>query len=200
MNGRNLRMVACVLAAAAAMAVIAYAAPPARAADEGSLRRPPDLRALVFVSSSHGLAYGPAARRMGTPAFTNIFVEPAIYRSFMQTGRWPEGTTFFMEVRAGVSHTAIGTSGSSQGELLAVEAEHKDSTRYPDGGWAYFDFGHRGEKAQAEPLPRSAQCYTCHRLHGAVEWTFTQFYPEQFDVARRMGTVRKDYDPNQKLE
>ena len=99
-----------------------------------------------------------------------------------------------------MSHTDIGTSGSSEGELLAVEAEHKDSTRYPDGGWAYFDFGHQGEKAQAEPLPRTAECYTCHRLHGAVEWTFTQFYPEQFAVAQRMGTVRKDYDPNARLK
>lgn len=199
MNRSNLRIGVCVVAAAA-MVVIAYAAPPARAGSDDGLRRPPDLRELVFLSSSQGLAYGPAVRRSATPAFTNIFVEPAIYRSFMQTGRWPEGTTFFMEVRAGVGHTAIGTSGSSQGELLAVEAEHKDSTRYPDGGWAYFDFGHRGEKQQAEPIARTAECYTCHRLHGAVEWTFTQFYPEQFAVAQRLGTVRKDYDPDAPLK
>jgi hypothetical protein len=199
MNGRNLRIAVWVIAAAAAIAVIAYSAPAARADGDGALRRPPDLRALVFLSSSHGLAYGPAARQSATPAFTNIFVEPAIYRSFMQTGRWPEGTTFFMEVREGVSHTAIGTSGNSQGALLAVEAEHKDSTRYPDGGWAYFSFGH-GEQEQAEPIPRTAECYTCHRLHGAVEWTFTQFYPEQFAVAQRLGTVRKDYDPAAKLK
>ncbi len=80
-----------------------------------------------------------------------------------------------------------------------MEAEHKDSTRYPDGGWAYFSFG-RGEQEQADPIPRTAGCYTCHRLHGAVEWTFTQFYPEQFAVAQRLGTVRKDYDPDAKLQ
>jgi hypothetical protein len=199
MNRSLFRIGLCVLAATAGIAVIAYSPPAAHAAGDGALRRPADLRELVFLSSSHGLAYGPAARHSETPAFTNIFVEPAIYHSFMQTGRWPEGTTFFMEVRAGVGHTAIGTSGNSQGELLAVEAEHKDSTRYPDGGWAYFSFG-RGEVAQAEPLPRTAECYTCHRLHGAVEWTFTQFYPEQFAVAQRLGTVRKDYDPNARLK
>ncbi len=186
------------LAAAVVTAVILYA-PPASASDD-ALQRPRDLRELVFLSSSHGLAYGPAARLLGSPAFTNIFVAPEIYKSFMQTGKWPEGTTFFMEVRKAESHTDIGTSGNSQGELLAVEAETKDSTRYPDGGWAFFDFGPGGANERGQPLARTAECYTCHRLHGAVEQTFTQFYPEQFAVAKRMGTVRKDYDPTAKLK
>jgi hypothetical protein len=191
---------ALIIVAAAAMTGIAHTATPAATGADGSLHRPRDLRELVFLSSSQGLAYGPAARTQDSPAFTNIFVEPAVYRSFMQTGKWPEGTTFFMEVRAGVGHTDIGTRGSSQGELLAVEAERKDSTRYPDGGWAYFDFGPHGDDAQAQPMPRTHECYTCHRLHGAVEWTFTQFYPEQFAVAQAKGTVRKDYDPTAPLQ
>lgn len=191
------RLRACAAAVAAASALLAYALP-VSPADNEPLQRPPDLHRLVFLSSNHGLTYGPAAHLSATPAFTNIYVAPAIYAGFMKTGRWPEGTTFFMEVRAGVDHGAIGTHGSSQGELLGVEAEHKDSTLYPDGGWAYFAFGESGHTAQA--LPRTADCYTCHRLHGAVEWTFTQFYPDQFAVAQRMGTVRKDYDPNRKLE
>ncbi len=146
MNRRNIWLGLSVIAAAAVVAAIASSQRPARADGDAALLRPPDLRELVFLSSSHGLAYGPAARASATPVFTNIFVEPAIYRRFMKSGQWPDGTTFFMEVRAGVGHTAIGTSGNSQGELLAVEAEHKDSSRYPDGGWAYFSFG-RGEKA-----------------------------------------------------
>jgi hypothetical protein len=121
------------------------------------------------------------------------------YRSFMHSGKWPDGTTFFLEVRQGVGHTAAAIQGASQGPLIGLEAEQKDSTRYPDGGFAYFDFGPGGTQERAEPLPRSASCYACHRQHGAVEWTFTQFYPEQFAVAQRMGTVRKDYDPNRKL-
>jgi hypothetical protein len=44
--------------------------------------------------------------------------------------------------------------------------------------------------------PRTASCYDCHSRHGAVEWTFTQFYPQQFEVAQKLGTVRKDYDPD----
>jgi len=197
----NLYIAASFIAAAVAAAVIACAPATVHAEGNGeTLQRPADLRELVFLSSSHGLAYGPLARLLETPAFTNIFVEPAVYRSFMKSGVWPEGTTFFMEVRAGVAHTDIGTGGNSQGALLGIEAEHKDSKRYPDGGWAYFDFGDGGRSQQGQMVPRSAQCYTCHRVHGAVEWTFTQFYPEQFAVAQRMGTVRKDYDPTLRLK
>ncbi len=76
----------------------------------------------------------------------------------------------------------------------------KDSRRNPKGGWAYFDFGPGGREQSAQMLPTSASCYGCHSRHGAVEWTFTQFYPEQFAVANAKGTVRKDYDPNVKVE
>lgn len=163
----------------------------------GALLRPRDLRGLVFLSSGHGMAYGPAHERAGaSPPFTNVFVTPEAYRSFMQTGLWPDGTAFFLEVRQGEGHPEDGVSGQSQGALLAVEAEVKDSTRYPDGGWAYFDFGRGGGDERAQPLPRTESCYSCHRQHGAVQWTFTQFYPEQFAVAQHLGTVRQDYDPH----
>jgi len=132
--------------------------------------------------------------------FTNVFVNREAYHGFMQTGQWPEGTTFFLEVRAGEGHTANDVAGASQGKLIALEAEQKDSKRYPDGGFAFFDLSHSAANQGAAPLPRTAGCYACHRAHGAVEWTFTQFYPEQFAVAQRLGTVRKDYDPDAKLK
>jgi hypothetical protein len=181
--------------------------PPAGAAAGGAgdtLQRPPDLRELVFLSSGYGMAYGPAAkaaREAGGPSpFTNVFVTQDAYRGFMQSGKWPEGTTFFLEVRQGVGHAAADVKGASQGPLIAVEAEQKDTRRYPNGGFAFFDFGPGGTKDRAGPLPRSAACYACHSQHGAVEWTFTQFYPEQFALAQRLGTVRKDYDPDRKLD
>jgi hypothetical protein len=193
-----------------AMAILAtttlIAEPPRIAAAGGAdatLKRPRELRELVFLSSGYGMAYGPAAaaaNKAGGPSpFTNVFVTPDSYRRFMQTGKWPEGTTFFLEVRQGVGHPAADVKGAFQGTVIGLAAEQKDSSRYPDGGFAFFDFGHDGTKESALPLPRSAPCYACHRQHGAVEWTFTQFYPEQFAVAQRMGTVRKDYDPNGKL-
>jgi hypothetical protein len=202
MNGKDLSIAAALAVAIAVTTAVtadAPAAAPTGAADT-TLQRPPDVRELVFLSSGQGMAYGPAADKAkqagGSPPFTNVFVSPQAYRSFMRTGMWPDGATFFLEVRAGVAHTSHGTHGSSQGQVLALEAEKKDSIRYPGAGFAYFDFGPGGADQKARPLPATASCYACHRQHGAVEWTFTQFYPEQLAVAKKMGTVRKDYDPN----
>ena len=70
-----------------------------------------------------------------------------------------------------------------------------------DGGWAYFSFdGPGGLKEATAPFPRSANCYSCHSQHGAVEWTFAQFYPRLFEVAKQKGTVRADYDPAMKAK
>jgi hypothetical protein len=193
MNGKGLSIAAMFAVAIAVTSSVIGAADPA-------LQRPADVRELVFLSSGQGMAYGPAADKAkqagGPPPFTNVFVSPQAYRSFMRTGQWPDGATFFLEVRAAVAHTSHGTHGSSQGPLLSLAAEIKDSTRYPGAGFAYFDFGPGGADQTARPLPATAACYACHRQHGAVQWTFTQFYPEQFAVAKKMGTVRTDYDPD----
>jgi cytochrome P460 len=167
---------------------------------DGQLRRPADVREYVYLSSGVGMAYGPARQlaASGEPPFTNVYVKPAAYREFMKTGVWPEGSVFFLEVRGGVTHASIDRQGRSQGPLLAIEALVKDTTRYPQDGWAFFDLG--VDRKSAAPMPRTASCYACHSKHAAVEWSFTQFYPEQFAVAQQKGTVRKDYDPNLKAE
>ncbi|MEJ0006541.1 MAG: cytochrome P460 family protein [Steroidobacteraceae bacterium] len=207
MNHKYLGIAALTLASAVlATAQVAADSPSAASggAGDGTLQRPQDLRELVFLSSGYGMAYGPAADKArdtgGVSPFTNVFVSPAAYRNFMQTGKWQEGTTFFLEVRHGVGHASIASTGSSQGALIAIEAEKKDSALYPDGGFAFFDFGPGGSNVRAQPLPHTATCYACHSKNGAVEWTFTQFYPEPFAVAQRLGTVRKDYDPDRKLK
>jgi hypothetical protein len=186
---------------AVAAAVGIGAALGATSGPDRPLERPHDLRELVFLTSGHGMAYGPARDAGGgSPPFTNVYVTREGYRAFMQTGVWPEGTAFFLEIRRGESHVSINSGGESQGELLAIEASVKDRKRNPEGGWAYFDFGPGGRNDTATAEPRSASCYGCHSRHGAVEWTFTQFYPDQFALAKRKGTVRKDYDPDVKAE
>jgi hypothetical protein len=166
----------------------------------GELERPADYREWVFLTSGLGMTYGPNAPAPGRPApFSNVFVNPAAYRAFMQTGAWPDGTMFVLEIRQAVENVSINNGGRTQGQAVVIEASVKDSSRFPDGGWAYFDFG-REQRAAVAPQPRTADCYGCHSTHGAVEWTFTQFYPEQFAVAERLGTVRKDYDPTRKAQ
>jgi hypothetical protein len=189
------------LASAAVVAVAAITFTASGAAPDASapLQRPDDLRDLVFLTSGHGMAYGPARALAGaSPPFTNVYVTRDGYRSFMQAGVWPEGTAFFLEIRQGLEGVSITSTGQSQGNLLRIEAAVKDSKRNPEGGWAYFDFGAGGKDKTARMLPKTESCYECHSKHGAVEWTFTQFYPEQFAVAQARGTVRKDYDPKAK--
>ena len=197
------RAVAVVVALAAALGVLvpaAKAAPPGFNA-AGELERPTDYRSWVFLTSGLGMTYGPNAPDGNRPApFTNVFVNPEAYRAFVGTGRWPDGTVFALEIRSADENVSINVGGRTQGAMLALEAAVKDSKRYPEGGWAYFSFdGEKELKARAAPFPRSADCYSCHRSHGAVEWTFTQFYPELFAIAKQKGTVRPDYDPARKL-
>ena len=168
---------------------------------KGELSRPVDYREWVFVTSGLGMNYGPSKPQPGQATqFTNVFVNPQAWRSYMQSGVWPEGTMFILEVRKAEEEVSVNNAGRTQGAAVALEASVKDSSRYPDGGWSYFSFDSKGGLVDAAaPLPRTASCYSCHKAHGAVEWTFTQFYPEQFAVARAHGTVRKDYDPALKL-
>ena len=198
---RALALALCVLPAGAALA----AAAAAQYTPGGELKRPAEYREWVFVTSALGMTYGPNAPAAGQPApFSNVFVSPAAYRAFAGSGRWPDGTVFMLEIRRSLENVSINAAGRTQGELVALEAAVKDAARYPDGGWAYFSFdgapGTPGMAAASAPLPRTAACYSCHRAHGAVEWTFTQFYPTLFEIAQRKGSVRPDYDPARKLE
>lgn len=143
------------------------------------------------------MSYGPAAQAAaagGVDVLDNVYVAPAAYRGFLATGVWPEHTMFVLEIRTAEVTGSIVTRGRYQTDLVGIEAAVKDSVRFPDG-WAYFGFpsdGH-GPSAPAQALPATAACYGCHRANGAVEQTFTQFYPTLFEVARAKGTVRADF-------
>jgi len=184
----------------AATAVAAGPGPQFNAQDQ--LQRPADYREWIFLTSGLGMTYGPAKAQPGqSPRFDNVFVHPEAYREFMKTGRWPEHTVFVLEVRESVENSSINNGGRTQGGHAALEAAVKDSQRFKNGGWGYFTFDSpQGLADAAKVLPQSASCYACHSRNGAVEWTFTQFYSAQFEVAKKLGTVRADYDPNRKAE
>jgi hypothetical protein len=157
------------------------------------LMRPTGFREWIFVTSGLGMTYNEVVA--GTPArvpnFTNVYVNPPAYRSFMKTGQWPEKTIFILEIRTSQSEGSINKGGNFQSGLVAIEASVKDSARYP-GKWAYFNFGGRGSemKDRVEALPTTASCYACHSTNAAVDNTFVQFYPTLLEVAREKGTVR----------
>ena len=154
----------------------------------GELTLPKDYREWVFLSSGLGMTYGPAAQADHL-MFDNVFVHPRAYKSFLETGRWPEKTMFILEIRGAEEKGSINKGGHYQTGIMAVEAEVKDSARFPQK-WAYFGFG-RGEKASA--FPANSNCNTCHGKDAAVENTFVQFYPTLLEVAKRKGTVNAGF-------
>jgi hypothetical protein len=165
--------------------------------DDGKLLRPSDYREWVFVTSGLGMTYGPAKAAEGQePRFDNVFVTRPAYRAFLESGTWPDGTMFMLEVRSAEANVSINNGGRTQGGVLALEAAVKDRKRFPEGGWGYYSFD--GPVESANPLPASASCYACHRDKAAVEHTFVQFYPTLFEVAKRHGTVRPDYEPSRR--
>lgn len=158
---------------------------------DGQLVAPKDYREWIFLSSGLGMAYGPMSGAGATgenPRFENVFVNPSAYRSFLKTGIWPENTTLVLEIRSSASQLSINKNGRVQTDIAGVEAEVKDSKRFP-GKWAFFDLS--GQVPSAKSIPTAASCYTCHGQNGAVDNTFVQFYPTLIETARRMGTFRE---------
>lgn len=160
---------------------------------DGKVAFPSGYKEWVFLSAGLGMAYGPNAPAEGAPkSFTNVYVNPAAYRAFLSSGKWPDRTMFVLEIRRSASQGSINKAGFYQADLVAVEGNVKDA-RLP-GGWGFFDFGR--EQTPKAPLPQSAECYACHAANTAVEHTFVQFYPELMAVARTFGTVKPGYRPD----
>ena len=178
----------------AAVSVALYAQQPQRDGpryDGMRLVRPAEYREWPFLGSGLGLTYNEAGARNEAPPFTNVFVNPSSYRSFMDTGAWPNQTVFVLESRRSETNAAPNVGGRFQGQMLGLEAEVKD-TRFPDG-WGFFNFGQASAlSAAAAPLTGNAvsPCVECHTQHTAVERTFVQFYPTLLEVARRKGTLK----------
>src|SRR6188768_861422 len=163
---------AAAVAVCAAVAVAGAQAPaaPARVTDgatfaaSGAVVRPADYREWVYVTSGLGMSYAPEAQQLTAPppgstarppVFDNVFVNRQSYRAFLQSGRWPDGTMFILELRRGERHVSIDTGGQTQGAVLGIEAAVKDSARYAaTGGWAYLGFG--GANGLAVRLPSRA--------------------------------------------
>jgi hypothetical protein len=165
-----------------------------------NLVRPTDYREWIFLGAGLDMAYNPppSSNPSSGPlperhTFTNVFVNPSSYRSFMQTGKWPDRTIFVLEARDSGSEASINKAGRFQAGFTGLEGEVKDS-RFPDG-WAFFRFN--GTAASAEPLSGEplarGQCVECHTRNTAVERTFVQFYPTLLEVARQKGTLKPGF-------
>jgi tetratricopeptide (TPR) repeat protein len=152
---------------------------------DGQLLRPANYREWVYVSTGLGMSYS-AGGPGNSPAFTTVFVNPESYKSFMQTGKWPDKTVFALEVYSSASHGSINKAGRYQDSLLALEAEVKDESK-GENTWSYYGFGTDAPTAKAFP---KSECWQCHEKNAAVEHSFAQFYPAFIETALAKGTVK----------
>jgi len=157
---------------------------------DGQLKLPENYREWVYLTSGFDMSYNPAMG-MGHHMFDNVFVNPEAYKSFLQTGTWPDKTMLVLEVRSAEGKGSINQSGNYQStDVMGIEVHIKDQARF-SGKWAFFGFG---DKTTAKMTPISANCYTCHQAHGAVDTTFVQFYPTLLQIAKSKGTISAMYD------
>ena len=167
-------------------------APTPRFGTDGRLDRPTDYREWVYLSTGLDMSYSEGRPEPGHSVFDNVFVDPASWGTFKRTGRWPDGSMFVLEVRDASSAGSILKQGSYQTEeVVDLEVHVRDDARFP-GGWGFFSFEGQGPAAL---LPKTERCYACHEAHGAVDTTFTQFYPTARAIASRAGTFRPESPP-----
>ncbi len=155
---------------------------------DGQLRLPENYREWVYLTTGFDMSYSPNMQ-MGHHMFDNVFVNPEAYKAFVETGTWPDKTIMVLEARGAQSKGSINKAGNYQDEVMAREVHIKDEAHFP-GKWAFFGFD---DGKTARMIPTSADCYTCHAAHAAVDTTFVQFYPTLLPIAKAKGTLSASY-------
>jgi hypothetical protein len=158
---------------------------------DGGLLFPANYRAWIYLTSGVDMSYGPASN-MGHSMFDNVFVNPEAYKSFLQTGTWPDKTMLVLEVRKAGSKNSINKNGHYQtGEVMGREVHVKDEAKFAAiGKWAFFAFD---EGDTGKLIAKEMNCYSCHEQHAAVDTTFVQFYPTLLEIAKKKNTLSPSY-------
>jgi hypothetical protein len=160
------------------LAALAQDAAPRYTGDK-ELVRPDAYPEWVFVGASLGMSYseGEAAAAPGPQRFHNVYIAPAAYREYKESGKFPEGTMLVMEIMTAASQVSINRRGHFQDKAVGIEVAVKDSSRY-DESWAYFNFIRPdGSAAPSAKAFKKESCWVCHDEHAATDNVFTQFYP-----------------------
>ena len=156
---------------------------------DGQLKMPEHYREWVYLTTGFDMSYKEGAQA-NHHMFDNVFVNPAAYQAFLATGTWPDKTMMVLEVRGARDKGSINKNGNFQGpDVMGLEVHVKDKARFA-GNWAFFGFD-KGKTAAM--TPRTAECYSCHESHGAVDTTFVQFYPTLLPIAEARSTLAAEY-------
>jgi len=156
---------------------------------DGELKLPQGYREWLYLTSGFDMSYDPPMQMGNHHVFDNVFVNPEAYKAFVASSTWPDKTMLVLEQRGAQAKGSINQSGNFQADVVGLELHVKDEARFP-GKWAFFAFG--GERT-AKAIPTSADCYSCHAQHAAVDTTFVQFYPTLLPVAKEKRTLSASY-------
>jgi hypothetical protein len=157
---------------------------------DAQLKFPAHYRDWVYLTTGFDMSYNPAMQMGGHHMFDNVFVNPEAYKAFVETGTWPDKTTLVLEARGAEGKGSINQKGNYQStEVMGLEVHVKDEARFP-GKWAFFGFD---DGKTAKMIPATAECYSCHAAHAAVDTTFVQFYPTLLPIAKSKGTLAAAY-------
>ena len=180
-------MVLCSLAALYSKGTLAATGP--EYTSDAQLKSPEHYREWVYLTSGFDMSYNPAMQ-MDHHMFDNVFVNPEAYKTFVETGTWPDKTMLVLEGRKAQGKGSINQAGNYQaGDVMGVEVHVKDEAHFA-GKWAFFAFD--GGKT-AKMIPTTVGCYSCHADHAAVDTTFVQFYPTLLPIAQAKGTLSPAY-------
>lgn len=148
--------------------------------ENGELIRPTGYRSWIYVGTPltpNDLNNGKAA----FPEFHNVYIDPASYDHYKETGKFREGTILIKELVTVGSKGAVSGNGYFEGEFIGLEASIKSKEHFPDepGNWAIFSFtqpkiGTLKERAKAFPYDA---CASCHNDNAEDDFVFTQYYP-----------------------
>lgn len=125
------------------------------------------------------------------PEFHNVYMDPESWDHFKRTGEYRDGIVLIKELvlvqTNGTTSPATGATseasgvGYFMGEYAGLEAELKDSRRFPDapGNWAYVTFGHvtEAQYATAKAPEAVETCNACHAANAQRDFVFIQHYP-----------------------
>lgn len=154
---------------------------------DGNLVAPTHYREWIYLTTGLDMSYTASSAPPDHHMFDNVFVNPTSYRSFVETGTWPDKTTLVLEVRGADSPVSINKRGHTQSaEIMGNEIHVKDH-----GEWKFYDLTPGSQVATL--IKRPASCYTCHETHAAVDTTFVQFYPTLLPLATAKHTLSANY-------
>jgi Cytochrome P460 len=155
------------------------------------LKLPENYREWIYLTSGFDMSYSKAAMAgmQDHHTFDNVFVNPAAYKAFQKTGTWPDKTMLVLEVRGAEGRGSINQKGNYQGTVMGLEVHVKDEAHFP-GKWAFFGFD---DGKTAKMIATTADCYSCHAEHAAVDTTFVQFYPSLLPIAKSKQTLSAAY-------